>query len=459
MNRPDLRGIPLRWRLTMAFAGGMAVVIAGFGAFLYLRTGAELLRGVDMDLRARAAVVVTALREGRPAPLDAGRGLIDPDESFAQVLDGGDGRVVTTTAAVAGAPMLDRGAVAAARGPTFVSGRVRGVDDPVRLLAVPTRDVSGRRLVVVVGAPLGDRAEALSRLRWSMLLGGPAALALASAAGWLLAGTALRPVERMRREAAAISASEPDRRLAVPGTGDELTRLARTLNDLLDRLGEALGRERRFVDDASHELRTPLAILKVELDLALSRPRAAGELVDTLRSASEETDRLVRLAEDLLVLARSRPGRLPLRRTPVSLPDLLGQAASAYPATVAAEDVTVTVDPVGVRQAVRNLVDNAYRHGGGDGGGDPVVTVTARTVDGVLRIDVEDDGPGFPPDFLDRAFEPFARGGRQGEAGDTGAGLGLAIVKAVAESHGGQATVDNRGGGGARATLLLALAP
>jgi two-component system OmpR family sensor kinase len=432
----------------------MAVVIAGFGAFLYLRTGAELLRSVDMDLRARAAVVVTALREGRPAPLDAGRGLIDPDESFAQVLDGGDGRVVTTTASVAAAPMLDRGTVAAVRGPAFRSRRVRGVDDPARLLAVPTRDAAGRRLVVVVGAPLGDRAEALARLRWSMLLGGPAALALASAAGWLLAGTALRPVERMRREAAAISASEPGRRLAVPGTGDELTRLARTLNDLLDRLGEALGRERRFVDDASHELRTPLAILKVELDLALSRPREAGELVDTVRSASEETDRLVRLAEDLLVLARSRPGRLPLRRTPVSLPDLLGQAASAYPATIAAEDVTVTVDPVGVRQAVHNLVDNAYRHGGGA----PAVTVTGRTVDGMLRIDVRDDGPGFPPDFLDRAFEPFARG-QLGSPGDTGAGLGLAIVKAVAEAHGGQATVDNLGGRGARATLLLALTP
>src|SRR5690348_6935061 len=215
MNRPDPRGIPLRWRLTLAFAGGMAAVLAVFGAFLYLRTGAELLRGVDMDLRARAAVVVTALREGRPAPLDAGPGLIDPDESFAQVLDGGDGRVVTTTAAVAGAPMLDHATVAGTGGPAFVSRHVHGVGDEARLLAVPTRDASGRRLVVVVGAPLGDRAEALSRLAWSMALGGPAALALASAAGWVLAGAALRPVERMRREAAAISASEPGRRLPV----------------------------------------------------------------------------------------------------------------------------------------------------------------------------------------------------------------------------------------------------
>src|SRR5439155_1173537 len=137
------------------------------------------------------------------------------------------------------------------------------------------------------------------------------------AAGWIVIGSALGPVERMRQEAAAISASEPERRLPVPSSGDELARLGTTLNAMLDRLQDALERERRFVDDASHELRTPLSILKMELDLALARARTPEELESALTNAAEETDRLVRLAQDLLVLARLEGGRVLVHRAEV----------------------------------------------------------------------------------------------------------------------------------------------
>src|SRR5205085_9263404 len=163
---------------------------------------------------------------------------------------------------------------------------------------------------------------------------------------WLLAGAALRPVERMRREADAISLAEPSRRLPIPPTRDELARLGSTLNSMLDRLHHSLQREQRFLDEASHELRTPLGVLRMELDLALSRARTPEELHEALRSASRETDRLVRLAEDLLVLSRERNGSIPVHRRETSMRDLLEQAAGPARAAIeCAEDLRAVVDP------------------------------------------------------------------------------------------------------------------
>jgi signal transduction histidine kinase len=211
------------------------------------------------------------------------------------------------------------------------------------------------------------------------------------------------------------------------------------------------------VDDASHELRTPLAVLKAELDLALARPRSVEELEATVRAASGQTDALVRLAEDLLVLARTKRGRLPVRRTDVSLRKLLGEAAAPFQdraresggeIRIEAPDEPVSVDPARIRQAVQNLLDNALRHGGSS----PVRVVGVRA-DGTVRIEVEDRGPGFPGDVLEDAFEPFVRGSAMD--GETGAGLGLSIVKAVAQAHDGYAAVENLEGGGARVVLAL----
>jgi signal transduction histidine kinase len=449
--------LPLRSRLTLVFALVMATVLAALGGFLYTRLGAELLRGTDLELRSRAGVIVSALDERGPLHIDAGRTLIDPDEAFAQILDT-SGAIVATTPGVRAAPMLPVGELRSLSGPTFLTRRVTGVDDPARLLGVPAA-WQGRQVVVAVGATLGDRGEALDRLLLLLVVGGPVALGLSSMAGWAVAGAALRPVERIRMEAAAISESEPDRRLPVPETGDELARLARTLNAMLGRLQEALEREHRFVDEASHELRTPLAILKAELDLALARPRSQAELEATVRSASVETDQLVQLAEDLLVLARTNGGRLPLRRMPVSLAGLLMDTAAPFQARaraarsrieVVAPDEQVELDPVRLRQAVQNLLDNAIRHGGG---GQPIV-VTGQRDGEAVRITVEDRGRGFPAEVLGRAFEPFSSSPVSADGG-IGAGLGLAMVSAVAEAHGGHVSVANSEGGGARVVLVV----
>jgi signal transduction histidine kinase len=261
------------------------------------------------------------------------------------------------------------------------------------------------------------------------------ALLLACLAGYGVATGALRPVEAMRRRAAEISGARAGERLPVPKSADELARLGETLNGMLDRLEAALARERTFVADASHELRTPLAVLKTEIDLALRRGRSAEELRAALESAGEETDRLVQLAEDLLVIARVDQGKLPIRPEDLDVADLLGTVAARFGVT--AEDagaLRLRGDRARLEQALGNLVDNAKRHGRGE------VRLSATERDLSVELHVTDEGDGLPADFAPLAFQRFTRadGGRS----RGGAGLGLAIVAAIAASHGGSAHAD-----------------
>ena len=261
----------------------------------------------------------------------------------------------------------------------------------------------------------------------------------------------------MRRQASEISATEPGRRLPVPPTRDEVARLGETLNEMLSRLEEAFQHERTFVSDASHELRTPLAILKTELELAMRGDRTPDELEVAIRSAAEETDRLTQLAEDLLVVARSDQGRLPVRLTDVRVADLLGGlrerfaercAARQRPITADAPDgLSVRADPLRLEQAIANLIENALRHGDGK------IALTAKRGEASIEIHVTDDGPGFPPGFIESAFDRFTRADPARARG--GSGLGMAIVEAVAAAHGGGAHAANREGGGADVWITL----
>lgn len=361
--------IPLRPRLTLIFSVGTAIVLIGLGTFSYLRVEAGLLDSVDAGLRSRAQILAEQVdgTQERSAILAEGK-LIDPDEAFAQVLDS-SGSIIESSSAVSNAPLVSADEIRSMSGPYFISRQMQeirqyeGLDDPFRLLAFSVGQ--SRERIVVVGATLSDVNEALQGLLTAMLSIGPVAILLMAGAGWLLAGAALRPVEQMRQEAAAVSASDPARRLPVPSTGDELNRLATTLNSMLDRLQEAIERERRFVDNASHELRTPLATLRAEIDLALVRRRETPELQASLRSAREDVNHLQRLVEDLLVLARSRGGRIPVRRVQTRLAALVsrsvqfidGQAREAdVKIEVEASDDAVELDPDRVHQALRNLL-------------------------------------------------------------------------------------------------------
>jgi two-component system, OmpR family, sensor kinase len=444
-----LAHVPIRLRLTLVFAVAMAVVLAAMGLFLYLRLGAALDRTIEQSLRSRADDVTALLHETRSGLQETQpTQLAEQGQGFAQVVDP-SGVVVDTTSSLVGRSLLDDDQLARAANATIMVDRppFPGSDDLIRLLATPvTTEDEGRRLVVVVGASLEERADALENLRQLLYVGGSIALLLSSLLAYTLAAAALRPVESMRREAEAVSAAEPGRRLPIPPARDEITRLGETLNTMLGRLESALDRERRFVSDASHELRTPLAALRTELELALRRERTRGELREALQSAAEESDRLSQLAEDLLVLARSQGGRLPVRRERLAAAELLAGVRERYARRVAQagrslelevdERLELSVDRLRAEQALGNLVENALRHGRGR------ILLQARPRDGRVELHVRDEGPGFEAGFLERAFEPFTRGD-PARAGP-GAGLGLAIVDVIARAHGGAAHAANR---------------
>jgi heavy metal sensor kinase len=417
--------LPIRLRLTLAFAIAMAVVLAATGTFLYFRLESSLDEGVQENLEARLIDASALARRG-----DIGRTAYD--EGF--------------TAISKRSTRLGR----------YDLDRVPGVEDHVRVLAASVDTPRGRR-TVVVGTSLADRDDALRGLLAQLLVVAPIALLLSSLLGYWLARAALRPVEAMRAEAAAISGSEPGRRLPSGEARDEIARLAQTLNAMLERLERAIERERSFVADASHELRTPLALLKTELELALRKPRTAPELEQALKSAAAETDRVVRLAEDLLVLAQADDGRLRLRRDTVRAGALLGSVQEAFRRRAetagrtiegeTSDSIALDVDRIRLEQALGNLVDNALRHGSGS------VLVSAVERNGRVEFHVLDEGQGFPPAFLPHAFERFGRADEARTSG--GAGLGLALAAAIAEAHGGSAHAVNREGGGADVWLSI----
>jgi heavy metal sensor kinase len=446
--------LPIRARLALVSGALVAALLAAMGAFLYLRLSADLVATVDAGLRTRAEAFLAAGLDSLPRS----GGLIEPDEAFTQVL-AADGRVLDSSAGLAPGPLLSSEAIAGLGRARFFDAEVLTEEEPVpaRLLAVPTSQ--GR--VVVVGASLEDQQEALARLLALLVLGGPVVVGLAFGVGWLLAGAALRPVERMRVEAEAISGAELGRRLPVAPTRDELARLGESLNRMLGRVEEAVDRERRFVDDASHELRTPLTNLKAELELALRRERTAEALRGSLGSAAEETERLIRLAEDLLVLARADRGRLPVRREDLDVAALVRETVGSFSGRASAlgvsletsigEGLRARVDEARMRQAVGNLIDNALRH---TPAGGRVVVELAQS-NGAVSIQVADTGEGFAESFLPQAFEPFSRADASRSRTDGGSGLGLAIVRAVAEAHGGSVEARNRHPGGAVVVLRI----
>jgi heavy metal sensor kinase len=450
--------VPIRLRVAGAFAVAMAIVLAATGWFLYARLDSHLSLALDRSLRLRASDLADVVGEsGQPLANANGAPFVEAGEAFAQLLDE-RGRVLD------GTPSLRRGTLLsppeleqALNGPLLATRpSVPGLDEPARLLARPV-EKHGQRYVLVVGATRGDVTDALSSLRDELLIGFPVALALATIAGYVLAGLSLRPVESMRRRAAEISAETPGERLPVPPTQDELQRLGDTLNEMLSRIEEAFERERDFVADAGHELRTPLALLRMELELALRHAESAEELREAVRASSEEVDRLTHLAEDLLLIARSDRGKLPLQLETLEATELIDTVATRFEwraqetgrplRTVGSPGLRVRGDRLRLEQALANLVENALRYGSGE------VRLSAASSDGLVELHVTDEGSGFPPRFIDRAFERFARAdeARSGES----AGLGLSIVQMIAEAHGGTAHVANNGGGGADAWIVL----
>jgi two-component system OmpR family sensor kinase len=426
----------LRSRLVLLFsAGTLAALLVGL-TLLFVVLTRELRVSFDQDLRSRGDDLLAAVRHGDFDAVSS-----DP---FAQIYEA-DGTVDFGSSSLIGERLLEPGEVPLITGTVPVPASKtlplgpRGEQVRVR---IESRQIGLSGDVLSVALPYGAVESAGVRDLIVFSVAGPLLVAVLAGFGWLLVRAALRPVDLLTREAATISSLETGRRLPVVTGDDEIARLAATLDGMLARLSVAFARERAFVDDASHELRTPVAVLRGEIELALSAQDDPDEVRQSLLAARDQVGRLTRLTEDLLLLARERDDSLLAHREPVDLVDFTVSEAEVLGATfgltisVRGEPVVIEADPDRLRQVLSNLATNSAAAGAG------TVAIRVLVDRAAARVEWADDGPGFPPELLESAFERFVRGA-DSRASAHGNGLGLSIVRAVMAAHGGTAVIRN----------------
>jgi signal transduction histidine kinase len=434
------RATGLRSRVTGVAALVLLLVLAVAGVALVQIQRAILVDGLEQNISDRADVIAAQLTAGE----EVQRRDLPADDVLVQVVDEA-GRVV------AGSPGLDRPSFGVAAIGTTVSDGELPDGHAARVLA----ERVGADSIYVLGS-LEDVEASTRTLVRSLLIGVPVSAAVLAGMLWWLVGRVLRPVEDIRAEVDRISASRLDRRVPEPRTGDEIARLASTMNAMLDRLDGASDTQRRFVADAAHELRSPLARIRAQLEVDRAHPQAADPTA-TQESVLVETAGLQRLVDDLLLLARGDSGALGLRRAgPVDLDDVIEHEAVARRSATALHIDTRGVVPIQVTgdrgqlaRAVGNLLDNAVRHAR------TRIAVTGEEVGGRVRVTVTDDGPGIPAEQAAFVFQRFTRLDDARSAGDGGAGLGLAIARDIVVRHGGSLDLESAAPTGARFVLSL----
>ena len=332
-------------------------------------------------------------------------------------------------------------------------------------MAATALNRAGTRQVIVVAESLSGVDEAVRKVLVLLLIVGPIVLVAASLAAWLLVRNALLPVDRMRRMADEIGIDQLHERLSAPNAGDQIGRLAATLNAMLDRLEAGVAARRQLVADASHELRTPLAAMRAELDVTLRDPSRTPAERAALESVREDVDRMTRTVGNLLTLALADEGGLELLRTPVDLARLAENAVDPLRALAALGQVTLefhgepswtTGDPQRLTQALTNLVENAIKFTPAGGR----VTVSTWERGHEVGVTVADTGVGIDPETQSQIFDRFYRTDGSRSRASGGSGLGLAICKEIAVAHGGRIWVESRTGHGSTFSIgLPALRP
>lgn len=424
-----------RLRIT---AGALAVVVAAFvlgGIAVIGVLERELIDQIDTTLRANADFIDRSLTASAPLPMEEG-----PTDLYVQFV-GDDGAVVGAGTAAAGLASLAPPAGTPA-------GEIVTVTHPelgdLRVLAEPAPGGGGMTIVVARSSEsVAEVVGSLQRLLLALVVAGSALVGLVI---WVVVGRALRPVEEMRRTVEGISDRDLAQRLDAPGTGDELDRLADTLNDLLGRLDAAIARERQFVADASHELRTPIAGMRALLETEPADPAA---VIEVRAEALERLGRLQDLVEDLLVLARADATEFAELTAPVDLDELvLGQARQLERTTNLRVDTTrvsggqVAGRDIDLGRVVENLATNAARHA------ETTVAFSVRQVGSMVEFTVSDDGPGIAEGDRNLIFERF-RTLEAGRSAGSGAGLGLSIAATIVAAHRGSICADDAPGHGA----------
>ncbi len=446
-------------RLTLWYTSVLLITLLVTSGFSYWLLTLALAQDVDRALLGLAEVIREAVAADR-AP-ETAEAIADSEfrDQFVQVADAGGAPAYLSRGLKGQTLPLSAAAREGARRGRPTLETVQVGRRHLRLVTLPVLRDGRPSQLVQVGVSLSRSHRALARYAETLVILVPLGLALAALGGALVARKALKPVDEMSRTARRITAEHLARRPELRGTGDELDRLAETLNEALARLEGAFAEMRRFSADAAHELRTPLTALKGGLEVALRAARSPREYREVLVARLEEVDRLIQLAEDLLLVGRS--GAEPASRSPVDLEqialealDIGAQLAQPRGVTVrmeVGEPVTVLGDAAALQRAVRNLVENAVKFT--PAGGLVEVNVHSRNASGVLSV--RDTGPGIPPGDVERVFEPFVRldAARDRESG--GAGLGLSIARSIVTAHGGTLTLETALGRGSRFTIHL----
>lgn len=439
----------IRIRLLVSLLALLIPLSAAAGWLLIQVFGNRLLRDIDLVLDEEAETVAELL--ATPAGPDAVRDLLD---RIAGETAHGAQKYITIT----------RDGKVIAEVPSGAQRVIDSMDPRLRIVRHPAPD----RLAVCIAVSAAGALHAKQRLTSLLGIGGPLLLLFIGGALWLIISRALKPLQQASRQLDEIGAENLSVRVAVGNRDDEVGRMVTVLNCMLDRLEGAVAELRRFTADAAHELRTPLTVLRAGLEVALARERPAAEYRAALSEALSGIDRMCRLAEDLLTLARLEAAGAPRAAGSVDLSEVLHELADASAEIARQHRLTIEVEAApglwvhgntgDLYRLFNNLIDNAVRHGangaGGDGTADSSILLAAERAADQVNVTIADSGPGIPLHEQTRIFERFYRGHGK-PAAAAGTGLGLSIALQIAHTHGGRIALRNRNGGGCVVTVTL----
>jgi heavy metal sensor kinase len=453
--------LSIRWRLTLWNTAALAVLLAGFAGLFYGLLRHALFEQAD----ARLATAFGPLSADTKLDVDPAGRFAHWVEEFKEHLDlfcvvyRPDGSVFARTAELAGdsvpsPPPMSRG------NDPWVASESLPLIGRQRMMAARLR-AGGGEYIVLLMAPLASIDHELEEVRVVLWTAGAAGLILAAGLGYALSRKALAPLEALRRATDEITADRLDRRLPVGNPSDELGRLTRTVNAMIARLERSFAEVRRFTADASHELRTPLTAIRVETEVALGQPSLQADQRQLLGSILEECDRLTRLTDQLLTLAREDAGAATRANKPVDLTSLAAETAEAMRPLADANGLSLTFigpaaewvagDESRLRQVFYNLLDNAIKYTPTGG----AVEVRVESRDGAAVATVRDTGEGIAPEHLPRAFDRFYRVDKARSRELGGTGLGLSIARGIVAAHGGTIELDSTPGRGTACVVRL----
>jgi signal transduction histidine kinase len=470
----------IRLRLTLLYSAILASTLAVFGIALYSLQSQYTLNALKQDLSTSAEKINQSLVHIPPMdPKDQGNGTVPfrefsddiiflrlPEREITRILDP-DGNLIASPNGMSeeALPLSKDGLAAVQEKKGWLE---QGTVDDIDLLIFSYPVVVNDQVIFIVqvARPLTERNNSLNSLATTLTFAGIITTLAAFGIGWVLSGYTLRPIHRITQTAQEIGRERDfDRRVEYRGPPDEVGQLATTFNNMLARLQDAyqqvaksLEMQRNFVADVSHELRTPLTTLRGNLGLLQRNPPLPKiEQQDILKDMESESDRLIRLVNELLVLARADAGRS-FTRESISLLPLVEEVCKQTRLLDPERAITTDVDPsfsvLGDRDALKQvllvLLDNAMKYSDG------TIAVQAEKVGKLINIIIQDEGQGIPPEVLEHVFDRFYRADETGE--QKGFGLGLAIAKALAEKQDGTLALESEVGKGSKAIVSLPLA-